>query len=90
MTRRYARPAGVIVQPVGNIWAAFSETSGETLLLNDEGAAVLEVLAQGVADLDDIVGNLSVDSGVGRSAIAAALTECWSRLIEAGLVREVV
>jgi hypothetical protein len=40
----YTRAPGVRIEPVGGAWAAFSPLSGETLLLNDEAAAILEVL----------------------------------------------
>jgi PqqD family protein of HPr-rel-A system len=36
---------GVIVEPIGDAWAAFSELKGSTHLLNAECAAILECLA---------------------------------------------
>ncbi len=84
---KYSLVAGVRVQAIGNIWAAFSQASGETVLLNDEGAAILEILAQASASADDVLDALATDSGVGRNEIAATLTDCWAQLAQAGLVR---
>lgn len=88
MTGNYSLVAGVSVQAIGNIWAAFSQASGETLLLNDEGAAVLEVLAHASASADEVIDALAADSGVDRDEIAATLADCWSQLVQAGLVRQ--
>lgn len=41
---RYRVRCGVEVAAIGDVWAAFSPASGETQLLNDEAAAILEVL----------------------------------------------
>jgi hypothetical protein len=40
----FLRAPGVIVEPVGNLWAAFGELKGSTHLLNIECAAILECL----------------------------------------------
>jgi PqqD family protein of HPr-rel-A system len=84
---RYGLAAGVSVQPLGDIWAAFSALSGETLLLNDESAAILEILMQGSACDDKVIDELAVESGTDRAKIAEALAGCWPRLLEAGLLR---
>jgi hypothetical protein len=86
---RYGRPAWTRVEPVGEIWAAFSPVSGETLLLNDESAAVLEILESGSADLGEIIQTLIDDTGVDRPVIEAAVMECWPQLVRDGLVRQV-
>lgn len=88
MTAHYSLVTGVSVQPVGTIWAAFSHASGETLLLNDESAAVLEVLAHASASADDVINALAADSGVGHDEIAESLADCWSHLVQVGLVRQ--
>lgn len=88
MNLRYGLVAGISVQQIGRIWASFSPASGETLLLNDESAAVLEVLAHASAGVDEVIDTLAADSGVGRHAIAAPLEDCWSHLVQAGLVRQ--
>lgn len=89
MGARFAFVAGISVQPVGEIWAAYSHVSGETLLLNNESAAVLEIVALGSACADEVIDVLAADSGVGRGELAAALTDCWPLLLEAGLVRQI-
>jgi hypothetical protein len=86
--RRFARVQGVLVEPVGHLWVGFSPATGETALLNDEAAAVLEVLECGAAGSATIAQLLSADSGVDASTIAEVVEGCWPRLIEAGLVRE--
>ena len=88
MSAIYSLVANVSVQPVGTIWVAFSPSSGETLLLNDESAAILEVLARTSAGADEIVSALAADSGVGRDAIAETLADCWSHLVQGGLARQ--
>lgn len=40
---KFSRVDGVLVEPLGPVWVAFSPASGETTLLNDESAAILEV-----------------------------------------------
>jgi len=73
---------------MGHLWAAFSPATGETALLNDESASVLEVLEAGAADTAAICANLSVDSGLDAKTLAEIVEAAWPRLIEAGLVRE--
>ena len=86
--RFFACTPGTVVKPLGEVWAAFSTLSGETLLLNDEGAAILEVLGSQTMGEADICAALAADSGTTKSDVAAALGETWVRLIEAGLIRE--
>ena len=88
MNLRYGLVAGISVQQIGRIWASFSPASGETLLLNDESAAVLEVLGHASAGVDEVIDALAADSGVGRHAIAAPVRDCWLHLVQAGLVRQ--
>lgn len=89
MGARFAPVAGISVEPVGEIWAAYSHVSGETLLLNNESAAVLEIVALGSACADEVVDVLASDCGVGRDELAAALADCWPLLVDAGLVRQI-
>ena len=86
--RLFACTPGNIVKPLGEVWAAFSTLSGETLLLNDEGAAILEVLGSQTMGEADICAALAADSGSTATDVAAVLGETWVRLIEAGLIRE--
>ena len=85
----WRRVEGILVEPMGHLWAAFSPATGETVLLNDESASILEVLEEkGVADTAEISASLVVDSGLDVDALAAIVESAWPRLAEAGLVRE--
>lgn len=84
---RYGRADGVLVEPMGHLWAAFSPLSGETTLLNDESAAILEVLELGAHDTPGVCAALAEDGGRDALHFAAAVTGGWPRLIEAGLVQ---
>jgi len=73
---------------MGHLWAAFSPATGETSLLNDESASILEVLEAGAADTAEMCANLAADSGLDAKALAEIVDVAWPRLIEAGLVCE--
>jgi PqqD family protein of HPr-rel-A system len=83
---RYGRADGVLVEPLGHLWAAFSPSSGETTLLNDESAAILEVLEAGDRDTSGVCAALAEDSGLDAEHFAGAVAAGWARLLEAGLV----
>jgi PqqD family protein of HPr-rel-A system len=84
----YARVDGVIVEPMGHLWAAFSPLTGETVLLNDESAAMLEVLQDGPGDSDSLSTALAADSDADRVVVRDLIDNSWYHLISAGLVRE--
>lgn len=87
--RRYARTEGVLLEPVGHLWAAFSPATGETALLNDETASILEVLEEGRSESTaSLCTTLATDSGIQADELAVVVEACWPRLIEAGLVEE--
>ena len=84
---RYVRTEGVLIEPLGHLWAAFSRAAGETALLNDESAAILEVLESGRAGTTEtICSTLATDSGLDADSLVDMVEACWPRLIEAGLV----
>jgi PqqD family protein of HPr-rel-A system len=83
---RYGRADGVLVEPMGHLWAAFSPLSGETTLLNDECAAILEVLESGGNDTSGVCTALAEDGGHDAQQFAAAVADGWRRLLDAGLV----
>lgn len=83
----YRRVDGVVVEPVGRLWAAFSPATGETTLLNDESASILEVLGSEAMGTTEICVCLAADSGLPSGSIAEVVRASWPRLIEAGLVR---
>lgn len=84
---RFARVDGALVEPVGHLWVAFSPVTGETALLNDESAAILEILEPGPAGTTQVCTQLSADSGVEIDALTPIVQASWSNLIDAGLVR---
>lgn len=89
VTPAYLRVADARVEAIGDLWAAFSPASGETLLLNDTSAAMLEILAHGPADESAICAALAADSGLTESEVAGRLADCWPGMIEAGLIRPI-
>jgi hypothetical protein len=84
---RFARVEGALVEPVGHLWIAFSPASGETALLNDESAAILEILELGPAGTAQVCEQLSGDSGLAIGALAPIVQASWASLVDAGLVR---
>jgi PqqD family protein of HPr-rel-A system len=84
---RYARVEGALVETVGHLWAAYSPVTGETTLLNDESAAILEVLDPGPAGTEQVCAQLGIDSGLSADELAPIVDASWASLIEAGLVR---
>ncbi len=86
---RYARNEGILIEPLGHLWAAFCPATGETTLLNDESVSILEILEEGAADHATICRMLAEDCQVGAASIDAQVEACWPQLIEVGLVREV-
>lgn len=85
---RYTRTEGILVEPVGDVWAAFSPCTGETVLLNHETASILEVLGADADGTAEICAVLAADCGLDADSLAEVVETCWPRLLEAGLVRE--
>lgn len=86
--RVYARVDGVLVEPMGHLWAAFSPATGETTLLNDESASILEVLESRALETAPICALLAADSGLPADSLVDIVVASWPRLMEAGLVRD--
>lgn len=84
----FAAVADILVEPIGAVWAAYSPASGETLLLNDESAAILEILRDGPANAHSVCTALAEDSGRPAEDWAPMLDAHWPQLINAGLVRQ--
>jgi PqqD family protein of HPr-rel-A system len=87
--QRFARTEGVLIEPLGELWAVFSPSTGETALLNDESVAILEVLEAGAAGTEAVCSSLAEDSGIDAASLFDTVHGCWGKLIEAGLVHEV-
>lgn len=82
----FRRVDGVVVEPIGHLWAAFSPLSGETTLLNDESAAILEILDTRSTDTLGVCAALAEDCGLDARQFVDAVEAGWPRLVEAGLV----
>lgn len=87
MAPAYGRRDGIAVEPVGDFWAAFSPVSGESILLNDESAAILEVLAEGPATTEQVAAQLALDTGDAAADLHDLVDGCWQTLIDSGLVQ---
>lgn len=81
-------PPGTLLQPVGNLWAAYSPASGETQLLNNEAAAFLEVLREQPRSLEDAADVLAREIGLPVDQILPLLADAAVELTVAGLIRE--
>lgn len=86
-SERWRRTEGLQVEPVGSSWAVFSPMSGDTLLLNDAAAAVLELLVEGVLSSADIECQLALDMGLPTEPLGAVVEETCETLKNAGLVQ---
>ena len=85
---RYAAVQGIRVEELGDVWAAYSPASGETHLINDESAILLEwLMAHGPADAALAATGLSVDVGVTADALQPRIEVGWGPLLSAGLIR---
>lgn len=83
-----AVPPGTLLQPIGNMWAAFSAASGETQLLNNEAAAFMELLMERPRSLEDAAEVLALESGLPVDQILPLLADAAVELTVAGLIRE--
>lgn len=86
MTPAYARVPDIRIEAIGDLWAAFSPASGETMLLNDTCAAILEILSHGPTDEAGICAAIATDSGLAEPEVASRLADSWRGLIDAGLL----
>ncbi len=80
------RKEGVLVEPMGAAWVVFSPASGETLVLNDTAAAVLEILEGGPSQVDAIGRALARDAQVDENEVLDAVESCVLHLRAAGVV----
>ncbi len=80
---------GTSLALLGDGWVAYSASSGESHLLNDESVAVLEALDDVMPrTVREICADLNQDLQMEASALEAILQPSWNSLVEAGLVRE--
>lgn len=86
---RFAPTPGFRIEVLADSWAAFSATSGETLQLNAEAAAVLELLSEQPMVTQAVAHVLANDTGVAAQEIEQTLADLWPQLLTAGLIRKV-
>ena len=80
--------AGVLVEPLGDQWVAFSPASGETHLLNDTSAAVLELLDDtAILHFDHACATLAHDTGMSATESEPLINDALRAFVTAGLVR---
>ena len=89
MDRLYAPPTGLCLELLGEVWFAYSPLSGETIQLNDESAAVIEVLALAPGTVESVCDELMADAGVDHAELMRSIGGSWMQLLEAGLIAEV-
>ncbi len=86
----YILVSGVLVEPLGDHWAAFSPASGESHLINDTSAALLEALAgQSPSTLGQACEALAGDLGALPAEVDGLVREAFDTFLPAGLVRAV-
>ena len=86
---RYVCSPGLRIEPLGESWAVYCAQSGESLQLNTEAAAILEVLAEGPQDAEGVHRALAHDSQTPLDIVAERMRDVWSELLTNGLVIEV-
>jgi PqqD family protein of HPr-rel-A system len=79
-------PQGVRLKDFGETWSVFSPLSGQTLLLNTEAAALLEVLSEQPGDLARVCQTLAMHTGQDARTLADRCREVWPQLLDAGLI----
>ena len=86
----YVLVPGVVVEPLGDHWAAFSPSSGESHLINDTSAALLEILKSNpVMRAAQACAALAADVGLPVADVEPLVTEALRTFVTAGLVRVV-
>ena len=87
--RAFVRAPGVLFEPLGGVWGAYSALSGETHLLNHESVAIVEALdlvqPVSVAAVCEL---LALDCGLAAAEVEQTIGAAWEQLIEAGLIHE--
>lgn len=84
----YVLVPGVLVEQLGDHWAAFSPSSGESHLINDTSAAILEMLScEAALTLAKICAALAVHVCAMPADVEELVREAFETFITAGLVR---
>ena len=84
----YALVPGILMEPLGEHWAVFSPASGESHLVNDTSAALLEIFKSNPAiSSDQACAILAADVGLPVADVEPLVTEALRTFVTAGLVR---
>lgn len=78
---------GVRVEALDESWAAYSPVSGETLLLNTEAAAILDVLGDGSITEAGLAAVLASEVETPIEVVSRSVSAIWPQLITAGFVQ---
>jgi PqqD family protein of HPr-rel-A system len=82
----FAPREGLLIEALAGSWAVYSPVNGETALLNDESAAILEILGEAPRSLAAVVDALAQDSGQAAAELAPLVAEHWQVLVDGGLI----
>lgn len=82
-------PEGTQSTDLGPVWAVYSPLSGQTLMLNTEAVAMLEVLRDAPGDLASVCSILAADGQHDACDIEARCSGAWQQLLDAGLLETV-
>lgn len=86
MTLAFRTPAGVRSTDLGPVWAVYSPLSGQTLMLNTEAVAMLEVLREQPGDLAYVCSVLAAEGQRDPIELEALCRGVWQQLLDAGLL----
>lgn len=86
MTVLLRTPKGVRCTDLGAMWAVFSPLSGQTLMLNTEAVAILEVLRDQPGGLTDVCRALAADGERDARELEALCQDSLALLLDAGLL----
>jgi hypothetical protein len=78
---------GVRVEALDKSWAAYSPVSGETLLLNTEAAAILDVLGDGPITEAGLAAVLAAEVETPIEVVSRSVSVIWPQLFTAGFVQ---
>lgn len=82
----FAPPQGLLLTPLDEVWVAYSPLSGETMVINNETASILEVLRERCGDLASVCEALAREVDLDPVDVAGTIGAAWKQLIEAGLI----
>ena len=86
MQQRCAPSSALQVEPLGEAWVAYCARSGETLMLSNDSAAIIEVLRESAASADDVCRTLAAESGVNIDELQLRLSDAWAHLLDTGVI----